>query len=277
MSIVGTTINLGYGWGEIFLDVPEQPDFMRVFRDAGKGAYVMRREYEDKIRAINEPTLNRAVLGVLWILFEAGIRTVVVPRADLSWKLEHGAHSCVALISAFVENKDLKLCDDGITDRLPPVDAAALARAQRFEVREASFVVLTHDGSIVTVNSANRDDTYHLPGGKADPGELPFMTANRELKEELGLDSPRLSLVDVRLATYGTDHTVWRESFFTHDLTDEEWISMCNYVNRGHIDNEVISTNTYPLSEYKRFLAVERRNGVYNAFSHVAMYAMGLM
>jgi ADP-ribose pyrophosphatase YjhB (NUDIX family) len=54
---------------------------------------------------------------------------------------------------------------------------------------------VVQDGEILLMRRA-RDGTWGLPGGFSDPGETPADTAEREVREETGLDVDARELVD---------------------------------------------------------------------------------
>jgi 8-oxo-dGTP pyrophosphatase MutT (NUDIX family) len=52
----------------------------------------------------------------------------------------------------------------------------------------AGAVIHDHQGRILLVKPSYRDDSWEVPGGGLDLGEDPWRTAQREVKEELGID-----------------------------------------------------------------------------------------
>lgn len=48
-------------------------------------------------------------------------------------------------------------------------------------------LVFNHKGQVLSVSRRNQPTNIGLPGGKIDPGELPFQAMCRELHEETGL------------------------------------------------------------------------------------------
>ncbi|MYW06375.1 NUDIX domain-containing protein [Streptomyces sp. SID3343] len=71
------------------------------------------------------------------------------------------------------------------TRRLPPAEYyASLPR----HIAAAGVILRDDDHRILLVEPLYGDGTWEIPGGGADPGELPWDTARREIAEELGLD-----------------------------------------------------------------------------------------
>ncbi|MHB8573049.1 MAG: NUDIX domain-containing protein [Candidatus Dormibacteria bacterium] len=71
--------------------------------------------------------------------------------------------------------------------------------------------IFDRSGRLLLVRRAD-DGTWGLPGGWGEEGEGPRTTAEREVREETGLEVEALELIDVfhRLAsTYGEPHTGW--------------------------------------------------------------------
>lgn len=48
------------------------------------------------------------------------------------------------------------------------------------------FVVVNHEGKVLVIHH-RKSDTWRIPGGKPNPGELLVEAAKRELKEETGV------------------------------------------------------------------------------------------
>jgi 8-oxo-dGTP diphosphatase len=70
------------------------------------------------------------------------------------------------------------------------VPEPAARRYGRLPKHLAAARVLFHDeqGRVLLVKLTYRDDTWLTPGGGMDPGEYPWETARREVKEELDID-----------------------------------------------------------------------------------------
>ncbi|MBO2464945.1 AAA family ATPase [Actinomadura violacea] len=78
---------------------------------------------------------------------------------------------------------------------LPPAEYyASLPK----HIAGAGAILHDPEGRILLVRPSYRDDTWEIPGGAMNVGEYPWETAQRETKEELGLDLPpgRLLVVD---------------------------------------------------------------------------------
>jgi 8-oxo-dGTP pyrophosphatase MutT (NUDIX family) len=78
---------------------------------------------------------------------------------------------------------------------LPPAEYyASLPKA----LTGAGAVFHDPHGRVLLVQPSYRDDTWEIPGGAMEPGEHPWQTAHREIKEELGYDlrPGRLLVVD---------------------------------------------------------------------------------
>ncbi|WP_239334293.1 NUDIX hydrolase [Frankia sp. CiP3] len=69
--------------------------------------------------------------------------------------------------------------------RLPPAEFYATLP---HSIAGAAALFHDPDGRVLLVQPSYRDDTWLIPGGHMDPGEYPWDTARREIKEELGLD-----------------------------------------------------------------------------------------
>lgn len=120
------------------------------------------------------------------------------------------------------------------------IGTAFKAKANKLEAKNAAFVLVIDEttDTLLVVDSHNRPDMMHLPGGKLEPGETPLTAAKRELKEELGLEV-RMFELEERIVYYSGE--MWRETFFVafvHDLQPVKsseiksfgWISISDFV-----------------------------------------------
>lgn len=58
-------------------------------------------------------------------------------------------------------------------------------------MRKSAWVIVRNSGKILILkrsNSSNNSGQWNFPGGSIDPGEVPIISAYRELKEEAGLN-----------------------------------------------------------------------------------------
>ncbi|KPM55973.1 NUDIX hydrolase [Frankia sp. R43] len=70
----------------------------------------------------------------------------------------------------------------------PPLPAATYyARLPRV-IAAAGAIFCDANDRVLLVQPTYRDDTWEIPGGGMDDGEHPLQTAQREIREELGID-----------------------------------------------------------------------------------------
>jgi mutator protein MutT len=98
-------------------------------------------------------------------------------------------------------------------------------------------------GEVLILKRANyKEDKYagywNFPGGTADEGETPYETAVRETREEIGVSTPYIKIVDHigdRIYTMFIGHVPIKfKPIIDHEHTDWRWIPISEV---SHIEN----------------------------------------
>jgi 8-oxo-dGTP pyrophosphatase MutT (NUDIX family) len=88
----------------------------------------------------------------------------------------------------------------------------------------ACCLIMSHDGTILTVSRKDNPLAFGIPGGKVDPGEQPIDAAARELTEETGLFATKLHQIFSRRDAQGFVTTTFACEVEGQIDTDEEGI-----------------------------------------------------
>jgi mutator protein MutT len=105
--------------------------------------------------------------------------------------------------------------------------------AFRFPVSVKGVVIRA--GRVVLLE--NERDEWELPGGKLEPSEAPHRCAEREIREELGLEVQASQLLDawvyaitpevrVFIITYGCVETAEREAILSREHSQLRWVRL---------------------------------------------------
>ncbi|MFI1503821.1 NUDIX domain-containing protein [Streptomyces sp. NPDC020597] len=88
--------------------------------------------------------------------------------------------------------------------------ADSLSNSSTARARAAAGVLFFDEqGRIMLVQPTNREDKFlGIPGGYVPPGETPYETAVRQVKEEIGIDAPVGRLLVVDWAPSGDDEKI---------------------------------------------------------------------
>ena len=74
-------------------------------------------------------------------------------------------------------------------------------RLLRLKTRGVKVLLVDRGGAILLIrNSYGRSDLWVLPGGGVGRGETPEKAARREVREEIGLEVPRLAFVSAHFS-----------------------------------------------------------------------------
>lgn len=92
------------------------------------------------------------------------------------------------------------------------------------------FAVIERDGRFLMVGNerrigGQRVQTWDLPGGQVEPGELLLEALDRELREEIGVGAPAprfLFVQEGEKTVGGRRHHAWRSFFFAVELGGAE-------------------------------------------------------
>lgn len=105
---------------------------------------------------------------------------------------------------------------------------------------------ITEDKKVVAIRQFRHtaDDVFiELPGGNKQPKELPLNAAKRELLEETGFSSKRISMLNTKKVWFDPSGI---KNFYIPCLAID-----CYKMSRPQLDNtEIIETLTIPLSEW---------------------------
>jgi 8-oxo-dGTP diphosphatase len=96
---------------------------------------------------------------------------------------------------------------------------------ERFKVIPASFVILEKEGQVLLMrrfNTGYADGWYDAPAGHIEEGEFPSITAQRELKEELGISVDLKDLLAINTVYNISDPNTYMYIFFAVTVWDGE-------------------------------------------------------
>ena len=88
-----------------------------------------------------------------------------------------------------------------------PVD-----RNRRYRIRPGAYAILLRNGQVLLTHQQDPHPEFQLPGGGIDPGEATIPALHREILEETGWRTGRLTRLGAfRRFTYMPEYDLWAE------------------------------------------------------------------
>lgn len=81
-----------------------------------------------------------------------------------------------------------------------------------FKEKNRSCILLENENGHFLFIKENKDDYWILPGGRKEPCESWFGAAGRELQEELGIESTKLSFLGMIENHFQVENTTYNET-----------------------------------------------------------------